>query len=147
MLRERPRCTAEALPFFRAAAAGRLELTYCTPCDRWIWFPRAHCPSCGEPTQWRRAVGTATLTSFAVERRATVPRWRDQTPYVIAVVRLDEGVTVLSNVMDAYPDALAIGDELTVDFVATDDPELAVPIFRRRLDPSGLPQNRVGTTP
>jgi uncharacterized OB-fold protein len=144
MTRERPRCTAEALPFFRAAALGRLDLTYCTPCDRWIWFPRAQCPACGEPTQWRETLGRATLTSFTVERRATVPRWRDQTPYVVAVVRLDEGVTMLSNVVDADPGGLAIGDVLAVDFVATDDPELAVPIFRREHD---LPQRRVGTTP
>jgi len=126
---ERPRITPEARPFWESAARGELQLPYCASCAAWVWFPRTDCAACGAAVEWRPVTGSATLTSFAVERKATDPRWRDRVPYIIAHVTLDEGVVLLSNVVSADPEHLEIGTRLRVRYEPTDDPAIAVPVF------------------
>lgn len=133
MIHESPRVTDESRPFWESAAYGRLRLPYCDRCDRWVWFPRSTCPGCGSRVEWRPTAGLGTLTSYTVERRATVQRWRDVVPYVIAIVTLDEGVALMSNVVGSPPSELTIGARLRVRFEPTDNPELAVPVFE--IDP------------
>ena len=100
----------ETLPFWQAAAEGRLLLKFCRDCGRTHWYPRALCPHCHSTAlDWREAGGRGTVYSFTVVRRA-------EPPYVLALVRLDEGTTLLTNVVDCDPDSVRIDQRVEVCF-------------------------------
>jgi uncharacterized protein len=120
---------AEGAPFWRAAEQGKLELPRCESCHRWTWFPRATCPECGAPCQWIATSGQGKLTAFAVERRG-VSAGHVQAPYIVGLVTLDEGVSILSNIICCDPDELHAGAALSVTFVKGKD-GVTLPVFRR----------------
>ena len=109
-----PPVTPEARPFWEATARGELLLKRCAACGETHFYPRAICPLCGsDRTEWRPASGRGTIYSYSVMRRASVP-------YAIAYVTLEEGVTMMTNIVDADFDALRIGQPVRVTFRPTD---------------------------
>jgi uncharacterized OB-fold protein len=109
-----PHVSPETKPFFDAAAQGRLSIKKCSACGQPHHYPRALCPFCGsERTEWVPASGRGTIYSYSVMRR--VP-----TPYAIAYVTLDEGVTMMTNIVDCDLDTLRIGQQVQVTFKPTD---------------------------
>ncbi len=65
-------------------------------------------------------------------RRAVQPEWKGKEPYVVALIRLDDGGRLFSNVIDCKPEDVRCGDRVTCTFVETTDPELGLPVFRRQ---------------
>jgi uncharacterized OB-fold protein len=117
-----PEANAETQPYWDGAAQGRLLLKHCTACGLPHYYPRAICPhSYSERTEWRDSVGTGAIYSFSVMRRVAQP-------YAIAYVAIDDGVTIMSNIVDCDFDALAIGQRVRVSFRASDG-ELTIPVF------------------
>jgi uncharacterized OB-fold protein len=109
-----PPVTPETRPFWDAAAAGRLVIKRCTACGRPHHYPRSICPFCwSDRTEWASASGRGTIYSYSVMRRVAIP-------YVIAYVTLDEGVTMLTNIVDADVDAIRIGQPVRVVFRASE---------------------------
>ena len=101
---------AENQPFFDAAREGKLLIKRCLDCNELHYYPRALCLFCASArTEWLAAQGRGTIYSFSVMRRT-------QPPYAIAYVRLEEGVTVLTNLVDCDFDRLRIGDAVRVVF-------------------------------
>src|SRR5579862_2892912 len=93
----------ETQAFWDAAAQGKFIVRKCTDCNRAHWYPRAICPFCfGGNAEWLPASGRGSIYSFSVMRR--VPE-----PYASAYVTLDEGTTMLTNIVDCNFDALKIG--------------------------------------
>lgn len=112
----------ESLPFWEAAAKGRFLLPHCQACRRAHWYPRAICPLCGSSdVEWREASGRGTVYSVSVVRRA-------KPPYALAYVTLDEGPTMMTNIVDCDLDAVAIGQKVKVLFRDRSD-GVAVPLF------------------
>ncbi len=104
-----PTPNAETQRFWDATAEGRIELPRCDACGLVIWYPRAHCPDCqGSDLTWETMAGTGTVYSFSVLRSGAGRRWREHLPYVIAYVRLDEGPTMLTNIVGCDPGDVAI---------------------------------------
>lgn len=115
--REMPAPTVypETRPFWEAAVEGLLLVKRCDDCGEHHHYPRAACPFCGsERTQWRQASGQGTIYSFSVMRRAEVP-------YVVAYVTLDEGPTMMTNIVDTDADAIRIGQRVKVRFQRSKD--------------------------
>ena len=105
-----PAVTAETKPFWDAAAEGRLLVKACAACRQPHHYPRSICPFCAsDRTEWLTASGRGTVYSFSVMRRAAEP-------YVIAYVTLEEGVTMMTNIVDCDPGAVRIGQAVTVVF-------------------------------
>lgn len=129
MIHDVPPITAESERYWQEAANGRLCLPHCGNCRRWEWFPRERCLRCGEPTTWSPLSGDAELVSYTVEHRGPRRHWKDQAPYVIGLVRLREGVTMLTTVVGCDADELTCGMSLVVAFGATTDPDIVVPVF------------------
>lgn len=109
--------------FWRGAARGELLLRHCRRCDRPHHYPRGICPWCSSTDlDWRVAAGTGVIESFTVVRVGE--------PYALAYVRLDEGVSMLTNLIDCEPAALSIGLAVRVVFAPADGrDDLAVPCF------------------
>ena len=110
-----PAVNPEVKPYFEAAAAGKLLVKYCASCGQYHHYPRAICPHCfSDKTEWRDAKGTGTVYTCSVLRRG-VP-----VPYCIAYVTLDEGVSMMTNIVDCDLDAVHIGQKVRVLFKLTD---------------------------
>ena len=109
-----PAVNPEIKPFFDAAAQGNLMLKKCAACGQTHHYPRAICPFCAsERTEWITASGRGTIYSYIVMRRAEVP-------YAIAYVTLDEGPSMMTNLVQCDFDSLRIGQRVKVVFKPTD---------------------------
>lgn len=110
--------------FWKCASEGKLVLKRCSHCNAVHWYPRPSCPFCGsDRTDWTDASGFGAVYSISVTRKA------GPVPYAIAYVTLDEGVTMLTNVVDCDLDSVRIGDRVQVVFKPTDGGP-SVPMFR-----------------
>ncbi|RYG08217.1 MAG: Zn-ribbon domain-containing OB-fold protein [Caulobacteraceae bacterium] len=86
------------------AEQGRFLIKRCTACNQPFWYPRALCPFCGSPeTEWLESPGEGEIYSYSIMRRAPGG------PYAMVFVTLDEGPTLLSNLVDCQPDQVRIG--------------------------------------
>ncbi|CAJ95204.1 DNA-binding protein [Cupriavidus necator] len=100
--------------FWAAAREGRLLVKHCDSCGKPHWYPRPLCPFCMGSTHWKEASGRGTIYSFSVTRRA------GPTPYCIAYVKLDEGVTVMSHIVDCDLDTVRIGQKVVLRFAPSE---------------------------
>ncbi len=111
-----PTPSLESKPFWDAAAEGRLVLPKCDQCDFVIWYPRRFCPECGNRSvTWFDASGDGTIYSYTVTRKGQ-GAWRDAGPYVMAYVELAEGPRIMTNIVGADPDGLAVGQAVRIQF-------------------------------
>jgi len=109
-----PEPNSETQAFWDGAAQGKLLIKKCRSCGEVHYYPRPLCPFCGsDATEWQAAAGTGTLYSYSVMRRAEVP-------YAIAYVTLDEGITMMTNLVECDFDRLKIGQRMKVVFTPTD---------------------------
>jgi uncharacterized OB-fold protein len=105
----------ETRPVFEAADGGKLIVPKCNACGRSHWYPRAICPYCfSQDLAWNPASGHGTVYSFSVMKRAEVP-------YAIAYVTLDEGPTMMTNIVDCDLDSIRIGQKVKLAFVASEN--------------------------
>lgn len=105
-----PPVTETSEPFWDATREERLVLQWCTTCEEPVWFPRDVCPRCLEASlEWRPASGQATVHAFVVEHREPYLEALGNTPYVVALVELAEGVRMMTNVVGCSPKDVTIG--------------------------------------
>jgi len=82
----------ETAPFWKGTADGKLLVQACTKCGYLRWPPGPMCNEClSTETAWKEISPTGTLWSYAVYHRAMNPKFKDQIPYTVALVELDEG--------------------------------------------------------
>ncbi len=119
--------TPETQPFWDGTAAGELRVQHCLACDLHYFYPRPFCPHCGaSEVEWVTAAGRATLYSYVINHR---PAPGFEAPYAIAVVELDEGVRMMTNIVntDITPENLRLDMPLRVVFAPRGD--VFVPLF------------------
>jgi len=116
-------------PFWEAAAQSRLVRPVCDGCGANFFVPQHACPRCqSEAWTYLESPGRGVISSCTVVHRA--PTREFETPYVVAVVDLDEGWFMMSNVIGCRPETVAIGQPVAVDFLRRTD-GVVVPVFRR----------------
>lgn len=108
--------------YWEGTRRGVLRLRRCGGCAQFHWYPRPICPFCQGDTEWVDARGTGEIYSLSVTRRA------GPVPYALAYVRLDEGVTMMTNIVDCELDALRIGQRVRVCFKPAEGGAM-VPMF------------------
>ncbi|MGH7080951.1 MAG: Zn-ribbon domain-containing OB-fold protein [Acetobacteraceae bacterium] len=117
-----PEANPETTAYWEAAKKGVLLVRRCTDCRRAHYYPRALCPFCfSDRGDWQPASGNGTIYSFSVMQRAPVP-------YAIAYVTLQEGPTMLTNIVDCDFNALSIGVAVRLVFKPTEG-GAALPMF------------------
>jgi uncharacterized OB-fold protein len=126
----RPKIDALNRGFWEAARAERLTVQRCDDCQD-IHFPGSPvCPKClSEKQTWVPVSGRATLLSWVRFHRAYWEGFRADLPYLVALVGLEEGPMLMTNIVDARPEDLTIGIKLEVVFDKVDD-EVTLPKFR-----------------
>ena len=127
-----PKPTPESRPFFDALKERRLLIQRCGDCGHAYYYPRPFCPSCLSPNvEWEEASGRGRLYSFVINHRAA-PGF--VAPYIIAVVELDEGPRMMTNLVGVEPDPELVHCEMPVEIVFEDvDEDFTLPRFRPAL--------------
>lgn len=124
-----PEPTEEVVPVLEAAAEGRLLIQRCAACGTHQFYPRVHCTHCGAGTpEWVEASGRGSVHTFSVVHRNGMPGWRDEVPYVVAVIELSEGPRIMTNVVDCDPGDVSVDMPVQVTFV--EQGEQTLPKFR-----------------
>src|ERR1700686_4860152 len=121
--------TPETQGFWDGTNAGELRLQRCDSCGKTYFPPRPFCPVCASrEVSVFRASGKGRLYSYVIQHRP-VPGFTP--PYAIAVVELDEGPRMMSNIVDCpqTPEALVLDMPPQVAFAKIDD-EITLPLFR-----------------
>jgi len=109
-----PKPNPETVAYWEAAAKGKLLIKHCQACGKLHFYPRTLCPFCfSDRTEWQEAAGRGTIYTYTVMRREKVP-------YAIAYVTLEEGVTMMTNIVDCAFDAIRIGQAVKVVYKPTE---------------------------
>ena len=126
----RPFADWETRGYWEGCARHELVLQRCGACGVVRHRPRALCPEChSDDTRWFEATGRGTVHTFTVTHQNQAPAFRDAVPYVLAYVDLEEGVRLLTNIVDCDPQQVTIGMPVKVDFADLEG-GTAVPRFR-----------------
>lgn len=105
-------------PFWDAAKRHELVIPRCARCDAYFWYPRPACPTClREGWEWTPVSGRGRLHTYTVVRQPSNPNFEPDVPYAYAVVQLEEGVRMVTNIVDCeVPDGLAVDMPLEVSY-------------------------------
>ncbi len=124
-----PQATPLSAPYWQACREGRLVVQRCSACGHRQFYPRVMCTHCtSDRVAWEEASGRGRVKSFTVIRRAVTAAYEPDVPYVVALIELAEGPTLMSNIVGCAPEAVRIGAAVRVRFDAW-TPELTVPVF------------------
>jgi uncharacterized OB-fold protein len=120
-----------AREFYGYCKAHELRFQRCLDCGTWRHAPRDACAHCGSfAVEWALSCGRGKLFSWTTTWQAMMPAFAAQVPYSPAIVELDEGVRLVSWIVDARPEDLELGMRLEVVFIDL-TPEISVHGFRR----------------
>ncbi|MET1414731.1 zinc ribbon domain-containing protein [Roseibium sp. HPY-6] len=107
-----PTKTPLTAPFWENAAEGKLTIQKCGSCGEHFFYPRPLCPNCwSSDVAWTEVRGSGRLKSFSQIWKPGHPGWLPVTPYLVGLVELDEGPTLLSHILVERNEA-KIGDRL-----------------------------------
>ena len=117
-------------PYWAAAKEGRLTIQQCTSCNKHVFYPRMVCPHCAaDSLVWVEASGKGTVYSYTVVEANAPSAFLADMPFVIAVIRLEEGVQMLSNVIGCAPHTVKCDMPVQVTFEKLDG-EFTLPKFK-----------------
>lgn len=116
-----------SVPFWQGCQAGELRYQRCDGCGLANFPPTEHCRQClSDGLRWERSDGRGEIYSWTVVHRPVTAEF--EPPYAPAIVTLDEGYQMLTNVVGVAPEDLAVGMRVQVEFHAV-GPDLTLPYF------------------
>ncbi len=119
-----------AIPFWEGCAEQELKIQKCKECEHPIFYPRIACPNCGsDELEWIVTSGRGKVYSYTVVENNAPSAFAQDVPYVVAVIRLEEGVQMLSNIVECDFSELACDMPVEVVFEKLND-EFTLPKFR-----------------
>ena len=123
-----PRPTVFSQPFWDACKRGELTFQRCNACGGIVFIPQAACTHCLSPDlRWERSAGKGAVYSWTVVWRPQTPAF--EIPYAIAIIDVDEGYQMMTNIIDVDPSTLEVGQRVEVSFHKMND-EITMPYFR-----------------
>jgi uncharacterized OB-fold protein len=124
--------TPEARPYWEGLRECRLMLPRCRDCGKAFLYPRVVCPFChGAAIEWFQASGRGRLYAFEIAYQTINKAFKVAPPYVLAMVELEEGPRLMSNLINVAADPAAIRCDMPVEVVfhrLTD--EITLPLFQ-----------------
>jgi uncharacterized protein len=122
--------TEESRPFWEGCRQGKLLLQYCDRCQQYQFYPRLYCMQCeAENPRWVEASGRGVIYSYTIIQQNKSPEFANDTPYNVAIVQLEEGPRMLSNIVDIAPAELRVELPVIVVFDRVTD-TISLPRFR-----------------
>jgi uncharacterized OB-fold protein len=126
-----PQPTPETAEFWEGAKRGELRVQRCRACGQAYFYPRPFCPNCSSrDVEWFTASGRGRLHTYVINHRPAYG-FDDLAPYVIAIVELEEGPRLMSNIVgvEPTPERLPLDMALEVTWERQSD-EITLPLFR-----------------
>lgn len=124
-----PRPTPESAPFWQGCRDHKLLLQYCVACGKHQFYPRVICANCmSEQLEWREASGRGTVETYTIVTRAVSDAYAADVPYIIALITLEEGPRLMSNVIGCDVESVKCGLAVEVVFERWSD-EITMPKF------------------
>ena len=125
-----PEPTPITRPFWEGARKRLLSLQRCDKCAKYVFYPRGLCSHCGSAElTWTEVSGRGTVYSFTIARRPTMVGFQDEVPYVIAIVEVDEGPRMTTNIVGCDPESVRIDMRVEAAFERESD-EITLVKFR-----------------
>lgn len=110
-----PEITPDGEPFWKGTKRHELLMPRCDDCGRMFFYPRSRCVYCFSTNiRWEKVSGKGSIFSYTIVHRTPFEGF--DVPYVLAVIKLDEGPMLLSNLIDCELEKIAIGDSVEVVF-------------------------------
>jgi uncharacterized OB-fold protein len=126
----RPTINEVNRPFWDGCRRGELLVQRCSHCGRLRYPAAVVCPGClSRDCAWDAVSGRGKVFSFVVFHRAYHPAWEGRVPYNVALIELDEGPIMLSNVVGIDNAKLAVGVPVQIAFESVDE-SLVIPVFK-----------------
>ena len=120
---------SDSRPYWEGLTQGELRIQRCSACSKAVFYPRSICPYCfADQLSWIVASGKGTIYAYTVAHQAFGPFAAD-IPFVIAIVELEEGVRMMTRVINAPRERVAVGAAVEVTFESVGE-ELTLPYFR-----------------
>ena len=115
-------------PYWEGANVGEFRYQRCGACGKAQFYPRNACVHChATQLRWEKAGGGGRIASFSVIHRAPLAAFAGDTPYVLALVDLDEGIRFMCNVLRCEPAQVRIGMPVRVCFESRSGSEQKIP--------------------
>ena len=131
MSRTFPRPTKISAPFWAACHERVFQMQRCGDCARFVWFPMYMCPHCGgTELNWTELSGRGTVYSRSLVINPVSAASAPPGPLMVALVELDEGPVLMTNIVGEGAEAVAIGERVTLVFQQVSD-EVTLPVFER----------------
>ena len=112
-----PVANADSQFYWAGVNEGRLRIRRCRSCHQAHFMPRYLCPTCwSEDLEWIESSGRGTVHSFTIVRRAALPAFAGEVPYVLALIDLQEGPRMMTNIVGSTRLETKIGDPVEVVF-------------------------------
>ena len=118
--------------YWEKCKAHELWLRHCKSCDKAYFYPRDICPHCfSRDTDWIQSSGRGTLHTFSIVHRGPTPAFRDRVPYLAALVEVESGARIPTNLVEVEPDPTAIKVGMALEVVFEDLTDtISLPKFR-----------------
>jgi len=131
MSRSFPRPTKISAPFWAACHERVFQMQRCDDCKRFVWFPMYMCPHCASmDLRWTELSGRGTVYSRSLVIDPVSAASAPAGPLLVALVELDEGPVMMTNIVGEGAGDVAIGARVVVAFQQVSD-EITLPVFER----------------
>ena len=115
--------------FWEGTKQGKLLIQVCKDCESRIFYPRKYCPECWSGNlDWIEASGKARIETFSTAYSMVEPKFMDELPYTIAFVNLDEGIRMMTRIVDCKPEDIRF--DMPVEVVFHEREGFFLPYFR-----------------
>lgn len=120
---------SDSRPYWEGLTQGELRIQRCNACSRAIFYPRAICPHCfSDQLSWIVASGKGTIYSYTVAHQA-FGAFAAEAPFIVAIVELEEGVRMMTRIIDAQREHVRVGTPVQVTFEPVGE-QFTLPYFR-----------------
>ncbi len=122
--------TDETAEFWAGCRRRELRLQRCAACKQYQFPPQSFCRHCsGDEVSWVATSGRGKVLSCTIVHWSPNPAYAADAPYSLALIQLDEGPRLLTNIVGCQPGEVRIGTEVAVVFEQC-TPEIMLPKFR-----------------
>ena len=120
---------SDSRPYWEGLIQGELRIQRCNACSKAVFYPRSICPHCHAASlSWIVASGKGTVYSYTVAHQG-FGSFAEDVPFIVAIVELEEGVRMMSRIVDAPRERVAIGNAVQVTFERVGE-DFTLPYFR-----------------
>lgn len=125
-----PTISDETRPFWQALRERALRLQRCEDCGHLRYPIAAICPRCLSAVhRWDTLSGAGTIFSYVIFHQVYHPGFRDEVPYNVALIQLDEGPRLFSNIVGVRDHSVGVGDRVEIVYDDVTD-AVTLPRFR-----------------